>query len=89
MVDILIRFSLPLQVVDYSDIQIIVINIIGIFIRIAFFAYGLFQATKNTLSLKKKGAVILVYLGATYITGSESENITRWQRVSVGITLIF
>ena len=40
------------------------------------FCLWIISSYKDTLSLKKKGAVILVYLGATYITESESENIT-------------
>lgn len=89
IIDMIIRFPLQSQTVGYSDIQLIVINILGIIIQIVFFTYGLYQAVKGTLSPKRMGVVIVAYFGAMCITGSE--NIIRyatWQLVCVGIALI-
>ena len=89
IIDMIIRFPLQSQAVGYSDIQLIVINILGIIIQIVFFTYGLYQAVKGTLSPKRMGVVIVAYFGAMCITGSE--NIIRyatWQLVCVGIALI-
>lgn len=36
IIDMIIRFPLQSQAVDYSDIQLIVINILGIIIQIVF-----------------------------------------------------
>ena len=86
IIDMIIRFPLQSQAVGYSDIQLIVINILGIIIQIVFFTYGLYQAVKGTLSPKRMGVVIVAYFGAMCITGSE--NIIRyatWQLVCVGI----
>ena len=71
IIDMIIRFPLQSQAVDYSDIQLIVINILGIIIQIVFFTYGLYQAVKGTLSPKRMGVVIVAYFGAMCITGSE------------------
>lgn len=91
IVDIIIRFPIQSEVLDYSDIQLIVINILGIVIQIVFFAYGLFQAIRGTLSPKRMGAVIVAYFGAMCITSSNNvANIQHgnWQLVSVGIVLM-
>lgn len=40
IIDMIIRFPLQSQAVGYSDIQLIVINILGIIIQIVFFTYG-------------------------------------------------
>lgn len=76
IIDMIIRFPLQSQAVGYSDIQLIVINILGIIIQIVFFTYGLYQAVKGTLSPKRMGVVIVAYFGAMCITGSE--NIIRY-----------
>lgn len=77
IIDMIIRFPLQSQAVGYSDIQLIVINILGIIIQIVFFTYGLYQAVKGTLSPKRMGVVIVAYFGAMCITGSE--NIIRYE----------
>lgn len=89
IVDIIIRFPIQSEALDYSDVQLIVINILGIVIQIVFFAYGLFHAIKGTLSPKRMGAVIVAYFGAMCITSSNNvARYTIWQLVSVGIVLM-
>lgn len=89
IIDMIIRFPLQSQAVGYSDIQLIVINILGIIIQIVFFTYGLYQAVKGTLSPKRMGGVIVAYFGAMCITGSENSiRYATWQLVCVGIALI-
>lgn len=90
IVDIIIRFPIQSsEALDYSDIQLMVINILGIVIQIVFFAYGLFQAIRGTLSPKRMGAVVVAYFGAMCITSSNNvAQYTTWQLVSVGIVLM-
>lgn len=89
IVDIIIRFPLQGEVIDYSDIQLIAINVLGILIQIIFFSYGLFRAIKGTLSPKRMGVVIVAYFGAMCITGSENiARYTTWQMVIIGVVLI-
>ena len=49
IIDMIIRFPLQSQAVGYSDIQLIVINILGIIIQIVFFTYGLYQADRKSV----------------------------------------
>ena len=92
IIDIVIRFPLASPAVDYSDMQVIIINILGLLIQIVTFSYGLFQAVRGTLSPKRMGAVIVAYFGATCITCSE--NLSRFgadlmiQMVVLAITMI-
>lgn len=89
IVDIMIRFPIQSEAIDYSDIQLIVINVLGLLIQIVFFSYGLFQAIRGTLAPKRMGAVIVAYFGAMCITGSENlARYTMWQFVLVGMVLI-
>ena len=43
IVDIIIRFPLQSEMIDYNDIQAIVINVLALLIQIVFFAYGLLE----------------------------------------------
>ena len=52
VVDIIIRFPLQSGAIDYSDIQVIAINVLGLILQIAFFVYGLIHAIRGTLSPK-------------------------------------
>ena len=89
VVDIIIRFPLQSGAIDYSDIQVIVINVLSLVLQIAFFVYGLIHAIRGTLSPKKMGIVISAYFIAMCITGSD--HISRgatWQLISVAVMLI-
>lgn len=89
VVDIIIRFPLQSGAIDYSDIQVIVINVLGLILQIAFFVYGLIHAIRGTLSPIRMGIVIAAYFIAMCITGSD--NISRgatWQLISLAVMLI-
>lgn len=89
VVDIIIRFPLQSGAIDYSDIQVIAINVLGLILQIAFFVYGLIHAIRGTLSPKRMGIVISAYFIAMCITGSD--NISRgatWQLISLAVMLI-
>ncbi len=89
VIDIIIRFPLLSEAIDYSDVQLIIVNVSGIFIPIVFFTYGLVHAIRGTLLPKKMGIVIIAYFGAMCIIGSENASrYTTWQLVLAGILLI-
>lgn len=52
IVDIIIRFLLQSEMIDYNDIQAIVINVLALLIQIVFFAYGFVNAIRGMLSPK-------------------------------------
>ena len=66
--NILLRFPLQSEAVDYSDIQMIIVNVLGMLLAMAF---GLAYAVQGTLSPKKTGMIITVYFGTMCLTGSE------------------
>ena len=70
IVDIIIRFPLQSEMIDYNDIQAIVINVLALLIQIVFFAYGFVNAIRGMLSPKRMGAVITAFFAATCITGN-------------------
>lgn len=70
IVDIIIRFPLQSEMIDYNDIQAIVINVLALLIQIVFFAYGFVNAIQGMLSPKRMGAVIVAFFAATCITGN-------------------
>ena len=70
IVDIIIRFPLQSEMIDYNDIQAIVINVLALLIQIFFFAYGFVNAIRGMLSPKRMGAVIVAFFAATCITGN-------------------
>ena len=70
IVDIIIRFPLQSEMIDYNDIQAIVINVLALLIQIVFYAYGFVNAIRGMLSPKRMGAVIVAFFAATCITGN-------------------
>ena len=70
IVDIIIRFPLQSEMIDYNDIQAIVINVLALLIQIVSFAYGFVNAIRGMLSPKRMGAVIVAFFAATCITGT-------------------
>ena len=70
IVDIIIRFPLQSEMIDYNDIQAIVINVLALLIQIVSFAYGFVNAIRGMLSPKRMGAVIVAFFAATCITGN-------------------
>lgn len=89
IVDIVIRFPLQSEAIDYSDIQVVVTNVLALFIQIAFFTYGLINAIRGILSPKRMGAVIVAFFAATCITRTGNmAMLSNWQMVVVWILLI-
>ena len=70
--NILLRFPLQSEAVDYSDIQMIIVNVLGMLTRLLAMAFGLAYAVQGTLSPKKTGMIITAYLGTMCLTGSEN-----------------
>ena len=70
IVDIIIRFPLQSEMIDYNDIQAILINVLALLIQIVSFAYGFVNAIRGMLSPKRMGAVIVAFFAATCITGT-------------------
>ena len=70
IVDIIIRFPLQSEMIDYKDIQAIVINVLALLIQIVSFAYGFVNAIRGMLSPKRMGAVITAFFAAA----SSSDN---------------
>lgn len=69
--DILLRFPLQSEAIDYSDIQMIIVNVLGMLTRLLAMAFGLAYAVQGTLSPKKTGIIITAYFGTMCLTGSE------------------
>jgi hypothetical protein len=89
VVDILIRFPLNSDAIDFSDIQVIVINLIGLTIQILIFVYGLINAMKGMLSPKRMGVVISVFFGSLCLADSNRIWGSRvWQLVYVAVMLM-
>ena len=87
--DIIIRFPLLSKAIDYSDIQLIVINVLGILIQIICFSYGIFHVLRGTFSPKRMGVVIIAYFGAMCITASTNlSGYAAWQQLMAGAALI-
>ena len=89
IVDIIIRFPLQSEAIDYSDIQVVVTNVLALLIQIVFFAYGLVNAIRGILSPKRMGAVIVAFFAATSITRTGNVAFySNWQVVLAWIFLI-
>lgn len=89
LVDIFIRLPLHTEANNYSNIQIMAVNILGCAIQIVVFIYGLVHAIRGTLSPKKMGIVIAIYFTSICITSTDS--IARgatWQMILLAILLI-
>lgn len=70
VVDIIMRFPIYSTAIDYSDIQLIVVNLLGLFIQIIVFAYGFILALKGSLTPKKTGISIAIYFVSLCLTNS-------------------
>lgn len=84
IVDIIFRFPMNSAAVDYSDIQLVIINILGLAIQIGVFTYGFIMALKGKLSPKRTGIVLVGYFASLCLTESyriSSTNCDRWQFV--------
>lgn len=88
--DIILRFPFGSEAIDYSDMQLIVIHVLGLICQAALFSFGLFQAVKGTLSSKRMGFVIAAYFCVICITSTGNySKLTAWQLAVVEAAQIF
>ena len=50
VVDVILRFPISSNAVDYSDIQVIVVNVLGLLTQSVVFIYGFIMALKDNLT---------------------------------------
>ncbi len=70
IVDIVLRIPFISGEASYSNIEHVLVHILGLAIQVVSFSYGLFQALRGTLSPKRMGVVIVAYFGSMCITNS-------------------
>lgn len=70
VVDIMMRFPVSSKAVDYSDIQVIVVNVLGLLTESIIFIYGFIMALKENLTPKKTGMIITIYFVTLCLTNS-------------------
>lgn len=70
VVDIIMRFPISSTAIDYSDIQLIEVNLLGLLIQIIVFVCGFILALKGTLTPKKTGISIAIYFFSLCLTDS-------------------
>lgn len=89
VLDIIIRFPLSPDEIDFSNIEVIVINLVGLIIEIVIFLYGLITALKGVLSPKRMGLVISVFFASICLVDSNRVfGRSTWQNVFVSILLV-
>lgn len=89
IIDIIIRFPLQSEYIDYSGIELIVINVLGLVLQAVFFAYGFVHTLRGSLLPKRMGIVIAVFFAAMCITGSTHiPEAATWQILALIIILI-
>ena len=69
-VDIIMRFPITSTSINYSDIQLIAVNLLGLLIQIIVFAYGFILALQGTLTPKKTGISMALYFVSLCLTNS-------------------
>ena len=70
VVDTIMRFPMASTSINYSDIQLIAVNLLGLLIQITVFAYGFVLALQGTLTPKKIGISIALYFVSLCLTNS-------------------
>ncbi|MDD6811000.1 MAG: helix-turn-helix transcriptional regulator [Lachnospiraceae bacterium] len=70
VVDIIARFPINSDAIAFSDIQVVIINLIGLIIQIVIFIYGLINAWKGMLSPKRMGVIISVFFASICLADS-------------------
>ena len=89
IMDIVIRFPLQSEQIDYSDIQVVIIDVLALVVQIVFFIYGFINAIRGMLSPKRMGMVITAYF--VTMCFSNTYNILRgttWQFLSIAVMLM-
>lgn len=88
--DIMIRFPMSSTYIDYSDIQVIVVNVLGLLTQSIIFIYGFIMALKENLTPKKTGMIITIYFASLCLTNSwRISYIGSWGRKYIIADLIF
>lgn len=90
VVDIIMRFPISSKAIDYSDIQLIIVNLLGLLIQIVVFVYGFILAIKGTLTPKKTGISIAIYFVSLCLTNSYRMTYLGlgWKSIVVDLLLI-
>ena len=89
VVDIIIRFPLSSKGIDFSDIQVVVINLIGLIVQIVIFVFGLIYALRGMLSPKCMGIVNSVFFASICLADSNRVlGSTIWQLIFVSVLLV-
>lgn len=70
VVDIMLRFPVSSEAIGYSDIQVIVVNVLGLLTQSIIFIYGFIMALKDSLTPRKTGMIIAVYFVSLCLTVS-------------------
>lgn len=90
VVDIIMRFPMASTSINYSDIQLIAVNLLGLLIQITVFAYGFVLALQGTLTPKKTGISIALYFVSLCMTNSYRMTYSGfgWKNMAVALLLI-
>ena len=89
VVDIIMRFPLSSTYIDYSDIQVIVVNLLGLIIQSIIFIYGFIMALKGNLTPRKAGMIIAIYFASLCLTISwRISYIGGWKNVIADLIMI-
>lgn len=89
VVDIIIRFPLNSDAIDFSDIQVVVTNLMGLIIQSIIFIFGLISALKGILSPKRMGMVISIFFASTCLADSNRVmGSTTWQMIFMAALLV-
>ena len=90
VVDIIIRFPISSTAIDYSDIQLIMVNVMGLLIQMIVFGYGFLLALKGNLTPKKTGISIAIYFVSLCLTNSYRMTYPGlgWKNIVVDLLLI-
>ena len=90
VVDIIMRFPMASTSINYSDIQLIAVNLLGLLIQITVFAYGFVLALQGTLTPKKTGISIALYFVSLCLTNSYRMTYSGfgWKNMAAALLLI-
>ncbi len=87
--DIIMRFPMTSTSINYSDIQLIAVNLLGLLIQIIVFAYGFVLALQGTLTPKKTGISIALYFASLCLTNSYRMTYPGFGWKNMAVALLF
>lgn len=89
VVDLVIRFPLASNAIDFSDVQILVVNLTGLILQIVIFVFGLVSALKGMLSPRRTGIIISVFFASLCLADSNRVlGSTTWQLVFISVLVV-